>query len=72
MGNCIWLCVLILNYIPSIAINSPSVVKVVLSIIVIIGISKEGITDFIQNQSEKKSTTSNALKLKMAIKSTLQ
>jgi len=48
IGNCIWLCVLILNYIPAISINGPAVVTAVLSIIIIIGITKEGITDYVR------------------------
>ena len=63
IGNCIWLCVLILNYIPSIAINSPAVVTAVLSIIVIIGISKEGITDYIRYKSDKKINAVECIKI---------
>ncbi len=63
IGNCIWLCVLILNYIPKIAINSPAVVTAVLLIIVIIGIVKEGITDFIRYKSDKKINAVECIKI---------
>jgi P-type E1-E2 ATPase len=55
--------VLIHNYIPSIAINSPAVVTAVLSIIFIIGISKEGITDYIRYKSDKKINAIECIKI---------
>lgn len=53
---------LILNYIPSIAVNSPVVVTVVLSIIICIGIFKEGITDYTRYKSDKKINTVECLR----------
>ena len=46
IANVAWLCVMILNSFPQVRVNSPLVVAVVLSIIIFIGVLKEGITDY--------------------------
>jgi hypothetical protein len=64
--------VVILNYIFSTAINSPAVVTAVLSIIVIIGVFKVGITDFIRYTSDKKINAVECIKLENGIKKICQ
>ena len=57
MANVSWLFVGILNCFPKIRVNSPVVVAIVLGAIVLIGIFKEGITDYQRHQSDKKTNS---------------
>jgi phospholipid-translocating ATPase len=54
VANIAWLIVGILNAFKQFSINSPIVVVIVLSIIVGIGVIKEGVTDYSRHQSDKK------------------
>lgn len=53
----------ICNFIPSISINSPYVVLVVLSIIVILGIIKEAVTDWQRHKVDKHTNSIDVTKV---------
>ena len=54
LGNIVWLCVAICNFFPAVAVNQPYVIITVLSFIIVLGIIKEGITDYIRYKSDTK------------------
>lgn len=54
LGNLIWLFVAICNFFPVIAVNTPFTIISVLLFIILLGIIKEGITDYIRYEADKK------------------
>ena len=52
VANCAWLIVSILNAFPAISVNSPLVVGTTLLIIILIGLLKEGITDYARHRED--------------------
>lgn len=54
VGNCAWLCVAILNAFPAVSVNSPLVVGSTLCLILLIGVLKEGFTDYARHRSDAK------------------
>ena len=54
LGNVFWAFVAFLNFFPAIRVNSPWAVVIVLTVIVSLGVMKEGITDYMRNASDKR------------------
>lgn len=63
IANVAWLFVAILNSIPAVRVNSPLVVAIVLSVIILIGVLKEFITDFARHKQDAKVNNTGVKKI---------